>query len=92
MSVDAANSLDVPQDELKAILGEVACDIHGCYVLKSSQNDPFRFVLSLSLSLQKENKNNYFLLYYKSSKSFQKSDTFHLFTTLVMILFLAEML
>jgi hypothetical protein len=51
MSVDAANSLDVPQDELKAILGEVACDIHGCYVLKSAQNDPFRFSLSLSLSL-----------------------------------------
>lgn len=45
MSVDAANSLDVPQDELKAILGEVACDIHGCYVLKSAQNDPFRDVV-----------------------------------------------
>lgn len=75
MSVDAANSLDVPQDELKAILGEVACDIHGCYVLKSAQNDPFRFSLPPSLS-----------------KSFQKSNTFHLFTTLVMILFLAEML
>lgn len=49
MSVDAANSLDVPQDELKAILGEVACDIHGCYVLKSAQNDPFRFSLPPSL-------------------------------------------
>jgi hypothetical protein len=51
IDVDAANSLDVPQDELKAVLGEVACDIHGCFVLKSSKDDLFRFSLSLSLSL-----------------------------------------
>jgi DNA-directed RNA polymerase-3 subunit RPC5 len=49
IDVDAANSLDVPQDELKAVLGEVACDIHGCFVLKSSKDDLFRFSLSLLL-------------------------------------------
>ncbi|KAK2426693.1 DNA-directed RNA polymerase III subunit RPC5 [Trifolium repens] len=45
IDVDAANSLDVPQDELKAVLGEVACDIHGCFVLKSSKDDLFRDVV-----------------------------------------------
>ncbi|KAI5438994.1 uncharacterized protein LOC127120272 [Lathyrus oleraceus] len=45
IAVDAAHSLDVPQDELKAVLGDVACDINGCYVLKSSQDEPFRDVV-----------------------------------------------
>ncbi|RDX67231.1 DNA-directed RNA polymerase III subunit RPC5, partial [Mucuna pruriens] len=45
IAVDAAHSLDGPQNELKAVISEVACDIHGCYVLKSSQDDPFRDVL-----------------------------------------------
>ncbi|KAJ1415291.1 DNA-directed RNA polymerase III subunit Rpc5 [Sesbania bispinosa] len=45
IAVDAAHSLDGPQDELKAVISEVACDIHGYYVLKSSQDDPFRDVV-----------------------------------------------
>ncbi|XP_058777878.1 uncharacterized protein LOC131652118 [Vicia villosa] len=45
IAVDAAHSLDVPQDELKAVLADVACDINGCYVLKSSQDEPFRDVV-----------------------------------------------
>ncbi|XP_027331746.1 DNA-directed RNA polymerase III subunit RPC5 isoform X2 [Abrus precatorius] len=45
IAVDAAHSLDGPHDELKAIISEVACDIHGYYVLKSSQDDPFRDVV-----------------------------------------------
>ncbi|KAK7309282.1 hypothetical protein RJT34_05867 [Clitoria ternatea] len=41
----AAHSLDGPHDELKAVISEVAYDIHGYYVLKSSQDDPFRDVV-----------------------------------------------
>ncbi|XP_061342353.1 uncharacterized protein LOC133288573 [Gastrolobium bilobum] len=45
IAVDAAHSLDGPHDELKAVISEVACDIHGYYVLKSSQDDAFRDVV-----------------------------------------------
>ncbi|KAK7308976.1 hypothetical protein RJT34_05351 [Clitoria ternatea] len=41
----AALSVDGPHNELKAVISEVACDIHGSYVLKSSQDDPFRDVV-----------------------------------------------
>lgn len=39
----AGEAADGPVDELKAVINEVACDIHGCYVLKSSPDEPFRF-------------------------------------------------
>nr|KYP66734.1 DNA-directed RNA polymerase III subunit RPC5 [Cajanus cajan] len=45
IAVDAAHSLDGPDNELKAVISEVACDIHGYYVLKSSQDEPFRDVV-----------------------------------------------
>ncbi|KAK7381298.1 hypothetical protein VNO78_33880 [Psophocarpus tetragonolobus] len=45
IAVDAAHSLDGPHNELMAVISEVACEIHGHYVLKSSQNDPFRDVV-----------------------------------------------
>lgn len=45
IAVDAAHSLDGPEHELKAVISDVACDIHGYYVLKSSQDDPFRDVV-----------------------------------------------
>ncbi|CAJ1926461.1 unnamed protein product [Sphenostylis stenocarpa] len=45
IAVDAAHSLDGPQNELMAVISEVACEIHGSYVLKSSQDDPFRDVV-----------------------------------------------
>ncbi|TKY70366.1 DNA-directed RNA polymerase III subunit RPC5 [Spatholobus suberectus] len=45
LAVDAAHSLDGPDNELKAVISEVACNIHGYYVLKSSQDDPFRDVV-----------------------------------------------
>ncbi|TKY47377.1 DNA-directed RNA polymerase III subunit RPC5 [Spatholobus suberectus] len=45
IAVDAAHSLDGPQNELKAVISEVACEIHGYYVLRSSQDDPFRDVV-----------------------------------------------
>ena len=47
--VDAAHSLDGPPDELKAVISEVACDIRGYYVLKSSPDEPFRLFLYLSI-------------------------------------------
>lgn len=43
IAVDAAHSLDGPHSELMAVINEVASEIHGHYVLKSSQDDPFRF-------------------------------------------------
>ncbi|KAL2326297.1 hypothetical protein Fmac_025355 [Flemingia macrophylla] len=45
IAVDAAHSLDGPEIELKAVISEVACVIHGYYVLKSSPNEPFRDVV-----------------------------------------------
>ncbi|KAK8471818.1 hypothetical protein PHAVU_002G040400 [Phaseolus vulgaris] len=45
IAVDAAHSLDGPHNELMAVINEVACEIHGYYVLKSSQDDPFRDVV-----------------------------------------------
>ncbi|KAH1223190.1 DNA-directed RNA polymerase III subunit RPC5 [Glycine max] len=42
MAVDAAHSLDGPHNELMAVISEVACEINGSYVLKSSPDDPFR--------------------------------------------------
>lgn len=44
IAVDAAHSLDGPQSELKAVIGEVAREIHGYYVLRS-QDDPLRDVV-----------------------------------------------
>lgn len=44
VAVDAAHSLDGPNNELKAVISEVACDIHVYYVLKSSHDYPFRDV------------------------------------------------
>lgn len=41
--IAAGEAADGPVDELKAIISEVACDIHGYYVLKSSSDEPFRF-------------------------------------------------
>jgi len=38
ISVDAYHSLDGPHNELKAVLSEVACELHGYYVLRSSQD------------------------------------------------------
>lgn len=61
IAVDAARSLDGPQDELKAVINEVACDIHGYYVLKSSQDDPFRLFFSLfPLYHKRKRKKNIF--------------------------------
>jgi len=48
IAVDAAHSLDGPHNELMAVINEVACEIHGYYVLKSSQDDPFRLFFSSS--------------------------------------------
>ncbi|KAG4972799.1 hypothetical protein JHK87_029620 [Glycine soja] len=45
MAVDAAHSLDGPHNELMAVISEVACEINGSYVLKSSPDDPFRDVV-----------------------------------------------
>ncbi|XP_027914314.1 DNA-directed RNA polymerase III subunit RPC5 [Vigna unguiculata] len=45
IAVDAAHSLDGPHSELMAVINEVASEIHGHYVLKSSQDDPFRDVV-----------------------------------------------
>ncbi|KAI9128546.1 hypothetical protein K1719_000029 [Acacia pycnantha] len=42
---DAADGLDAPPEELQAIISENACNIHGYYVLKSSQDDHFRDVV-----------------------------------------------
>ncbi|KAF7828831.1 DNA-directed RNA polymerase III subunit RPC5 [Senna tora] len=42
---DAALGLDAPPEELQAVISEIACNIHGFYVLKSSQDDPFRDVV-----------------------------------------------
>ncbi|KAI9089322.1 hypothetical protein K1719_029601 [Acacia pycnantha] len=42
---DAADGLDAPPEELQAIISETACNIHGYYVLKSSQDDHFRDVV-----------------------------------------------
>ncbi|MED6153853.1 hypothetical protein PIB30_106057 [Stylosanthes scabra] len=41
---DATVGLTCPQPEVKDVVDEVACDIHGSYVLKS-QNEPFRDVV-----------------------------------------------
>ncbi|MED6117133.1 hypothetical protein PIB30_107115 [Stylosanthes scabra] len=41
---DATVGLTCPQLEVKDVVDEVACDIHGSYVLKS-QNEPFRDVV-----------------------------------------------
>lgn len=46
IAVDAARSLDGPPDELKAVINEVACNIHSYYVLKSSQDEQFRLLFS----------------------------------------------
>ncbi|XP_054823065.1 uncharacterized protein LOC129321352 [Prosopis cineraria] len=42
---DAALGLDAPPEELQAIISETACNIHGFYVLKSSQDEHFRDVV-----------------------------------------------
>ena len=42
MVVAASQASDAPPEELQAVIGEVACNIHGYYVLKSSQDDLFR--------------------------------------------------
>lgn len=42
---DAALGVDAPQEELQTVISEIACNIHGFYILKSSQDDPFRFFL-----------------------------------------------
>lgn len=39
---DAALGLDAPPEELQTVISEIACNIHGFYVLKSSRDDPFR--------------------------------------------------
>ncbi|KAK7246400.1 hypothetical protein RIF29_41268 [Crotalaria pallida] len=43
--VDAARSLDGPPEELKTVINEIAYHIHGSYVLKSSEDEPFRDVV-----------------------------------------------
>ncbi|KAI4314869.1 hypothetical protein L6164_027734 [Bauhinia variegata] len=45
MVVAAREGHDAPTEELEAALSEVARNIHGCYVLKSSKDDPFRNVV-----------------------------------------------
>ncbi|KAI4327574.1 hypothetical protein L6164_020016 [Bauhinia variegata] len=45
MVVAAREGHDAPTEELQAALSEVAWNIHGCYILKSSQDDPFRDVV-----------------------------------------------
>ncbi|CAL0309568.1 unnamed protein product [Lupinus luteus] len=43
--LDAISSLDASPDELKSVIGEVACSVCGSYVLKSSPDEPFRDVV-----------------------------------------------
>lgn len=54
-AVAAANGVDAPPEELQAIISQVAINIHGVYVLKSSpdhpQYDQFRLFLTLDCSL-----------------------------------------
>lgn len=46
-AVSAARGVDAPQEELQAAICEVAVNVHGVYVLKSSSEhpeyDPLRF-------------------------------------------------
>lgn len=51
---DAAHGLDAPPEELQAVISEIACNIHGFYVLKSPQDDPFRLFFLLPPPLQEE--------------------------------------